>query len=176
MAAPENTQHRPGGALFAMLFLIMALGLLSQLGAETKFSAKTIWSKKLFAQPAFWPAVGVIGMAGFGALHLVLSVLRRTSGTLTEAALWLRPVEYLAWFMVYVFAVPQVGYLAATVIFTTLLALRAGYRSARMLGLAAATGLGIVLIFKTALSVKIPGGAIYEHLQDALRNFMIVNF
>ena len=78
--------------------------------------------------------------------------------------------------MVYVFAVPQIGYLLATVIFVTLMALRVGYRGPRMLGIAAATGLGIVLIFKTALSVKIPGGAVYEHLPDALRNFMIVNF
>ena len=45
-----------------------------------------------------------------------------------------------------------------------------------MLGAAAFTGLGIVLVFKAALSVKIPGGAIYEYLPDTLRNFLIVNF
>ena len=58
----------------------------------------------------------------------------------------------------------------------TALAFRAGYRGPRMLCAAALTGLSIVLIFKTTLSVKIPGGAIYEYLPDIFRNFMIVNF
>jgi len=38
------------------------------------------------------------------------------------------------------------------------------------------TGLSIVLIFKTFLEVKIPGGAIYEFLPNTLRSFMILNF
>jgi hypothetical protein len=38
------------------------------------------------------------------------------------------------------------------------------------------TGLFIVLIFKTFLEVKIPGGAIYEFLPNTLRSFMILNF
>ena len=33
-----------------------------------------------------------------------------------------------------------------------------------------------VLVFKSMLSVKIPGGEIYEYLPAALRNFMILNF
>jgi hypothetical protein len=36
--------------------------------------------------------------------------------------------------------------------------------------------LSIVLVFKTFLEVKIPGGIIYEYLPDTLRNFMILNF
>lgn len=176
MSDPAKSEHRPGAVIFAAIFLAASVLLLNQLGAETKFSAKTIWSKKIFAQPAFWPAVGVGGMVLFGMLHLIVAWIKRQSGEAGEAAFWLRPLEYLAWFMVYVFAVPQIGYLLATVIFMVTLAFRAGYRGARMLGMAGLAGLGIVLIFKTALSVKIPGGAIYEVLPDALRNFMIVNF
>lgn len=173
MSAQGDKTGRPGSFVFAVLFLLASLFLLSQLGSETAFSARG----KLFAQPRFWPAVGVIGMAVFGGLHLLGQVRqRRGGGHLWEAGNWLRSVEYLIWFMVYVFAVPVIGYLPATLIFTVALAFRAGYRSKRMLGAAALTGLCVVLAFKSMLSVKIPGGAVYEHLPDAIRSFVIINF
>lgn len=158
--------------LFAAAFLIASLILLSQLGAETKFSAKG----QMFAQPRFWPAVGVIGMVVFGAAYLVETYRGRVPTSGVEPLIWLRAVEYFVWFMAYVIAVPIIGYLAASICFTVLLALRLGYRSARHLGLAAGVGIAVVLVFKTGLSVKIPGGAVYEYLPDALRNVMIVNF
>ncbi len=56
------------------------------------------------------------------------------------------------------------------------MAVRQGYRSSRYLVAAALLGLAIVVVFKTGLSVKIPGGALYEYLPGGLRNFMILNF
>ena len=76
--------------------------------------------------------------------------------------------------MVYVWAVPIIGYLLATLLFAMLLSLRMGYRGVMQIGGAAAVGIAIVVVFKSFLGVKIPGGAIYEYLPDALRNFMIV--
>lgn len=167
-----------GGALFALLFLVLALILLTRIGTEVKFSPKGA----LFAQPGFWPAVGLCGMAVFGAIHCA-GALRRVfgregmiAGELAAGAGWLRALEYFLWFMAYVFAAPVAGYLATTVAFMALLVLRAGYRGGRPVAAAAAVGLAIVLIFKTALGVKIPGGAVYEHLPDALSSFMLVNF
>ncbi len=176
MSEPTKSEHRPGAFIFAAIFLVAAALLLSQLGDQTKFSSKTWLTKKMFAQPAFWPGVAVVGMTVFGALHLFNAWRKRMAGEVAETAYWLRPLEYLAWFMAYVFVVPLVGYLLATTVFMVVLAFRAGYRGWRMLGAAFLTGLSIVLIFKTALSVKIPGGALYEHLPDTLRNFMILNF
>lgn len=169
----ENSAFRKGALLFALIFLAISLFLLSQLGAETKFSSRG----KLFAQPAFWPAVGVIGMTLFGAAHVALNwrgAKWRTEGA--EVLIWFRPLEYLAYFMVYVFATPTIGYLPASIIFTGFLAVRVGYRSAKMIGLAACVGALIVIIFKTFLSVKIPGGAFYDYLPDSIRLFAIVNF
>lgn len=205
--------------MFALLFVILAVFLVSQLGEQAKFSSKG----KLFAQPAFWPGVGVIGMAVFGCLHLLATLLttRRErgqrslqkqsaeqhdakqnqavsghhshvaegdqtngdinrpgliSGEFKEAAGWLLALEYLAWFMAYVYITPIVGYLAATLVFLVLLTLRVGYRDRRMMIAAVVVAFVIVLVFKSFLGVKIPGGAVYEYLPDALRSFMIINF
>jgi hypothetical protein len=45
-----------------------------------------------------------------------------------------------------------------------------------MMTYAACIGFSIVVIFKSFLEVKIPGGAIYELLPNALRSFFILNF
>ena len=168
-AAPEG---RPGAAAFAAAFLLISLFLLSQLTAETRFSA----GGKLFAQPRFWPAIGVAGMSLFGIFHLWSAWKARRGDGLAEATVWLRALEYFAWFMAYVAAVPIGGYLLSTVLFTVLLALRQGYGAVRQLAAAALLGAGIVLVFKTALAVKIPGGALYDWLPSGLRSFMILNF
>ncbi len=172
MSSSRASKSHPGSLVFAILFVAFAGFLVTQLSSETKFSSKG----QLFAQPRFWPAVGVIGMIGFGLAHLWHQRWNRLSGELGETVIWLRALEYLGWFMIYVTAVPIIGYLAATILFTTGLAFRQGYRNREQLGLAAGLGLSIVLIFKTGLAVKIPGGAIYEYLPSALRNFMIVYF
>ena len=165
---------RAGHAAFVALFLLAALVLLSQLGAQTKFSAKGA----LVAQPRFWPGVGVLGMCSFGALHLLLlwRGRDRAPGLLVELAQWARACEYLGWFMVYVWTVPLLGYLPTTLLFTPALAFRLGFRSARALTLSLLLGLAIVFVFKTGLSVRIPGGLLYETLPDGLRNLMIVYF
>ena len=172
----DDLFHRPGGVVFAGLFLAIAVLLFSQIGSEAKFSAKAWGTKKMFAQPGFWPGLGVTGMCLFGAMHAIAAFNRRAGKDVFEAVQWLRALEYLAWFMAYVWAVPIIGYLPATLIFMGALAVRAGYRNRRVILAALATGLAIVLVFKTALSVKIPGGALYEHLPDALRSIAILNF
>jgi len=147
--------------------------LVSQIPTQVQWFKGT----KLFAQPAFWPVVSLTGMLVFGALHFATRVrkddMRRDWA---EAAFWLRSVEYVVWFMIYVHSVPVIGYLLASVIFAPALAYRQGYRSARMVLAAVGMALVTVLFFKTFLSVRIPGGAIYEYLPSAARSFMITYF
>lgn len=163
---------KPGEIAFVLIFFLFSAFLLTQLGEQAKFSARG----KFFAQPAVWPGIGVIGMTVFGGLHLLTRFKHRVGGTGAEVILWLRALEYVAWFMVYVLAVPQLGYLPCTVVFTVLLALRMGYRKPSTLMWAGLSGVIIVVVFKSLLKVKIPGGAVYEVLPDALRNVMIVYF
>jgi hypothetical protein len=172
MSNPIDTKQRAGGVLFAVAFLACSALLLSQITSQTKFSS----NGQLFAQPRFWPGVGVVGMVVFGTLHLIHTWRARVGGDWAEGLVWLQVLEFFVWFMIYVWAVPVIGYLLATILFTCLLAARKGYRSLKWQITAALTAICIVLIFKTGLSVKIPGGAIYEYLPNGLRSFMILNF
>jgi hypothetical protein len=91
-------------------------------------------------------------------------------------AFWFRALEYVVWFLAYVMMVPRLGYLPSSIIFAIILTLRLGYRSPRMLLSAAVFGISVVLIFKTFLQVKVPGGAVYEYLPTAARSFMLTYF
>ncbi len=163
--------RRPGDVVFAAFFLVVSLLLLSQLGNETKWVQGT----RGFAQPAFWPAVGLVGMSLFACLHFLGTVLPSGGkGHVRETVFWFRSLEYAIWFMAYVWIVPLIGYLPATLFFVVCLALRNGYRDPPMLLKAAGMGVVIVVVFKGLLSVKIPGGQLYEHLPDGMRNFMLL--
>lgn len=163
---------KPGATLFMIGFCVVSIVLMLYLGDQTKFSAKG----KFFAQPRVWPAIGVIGMLVFSTLHIIQRMGVRVPGSVAEAGLWLRGLEYFAWFMVYVWVVPRLGYLPTTILFTMALAIRAGYRKPTTILAAAGMGVAIVVVFKTLLGVKIPGGAAYEYLPDAIRNVFILNF
>lgn len=166
-------ERRKGDLVFAVIFMAFSIFLLSQIGNETHWGRKA----KLVAQPYFWPIVSLAGMVFFAVLHFLGSILSpRIPGRLQEIGFWLRALEYVAWFLVYVWLVPVIGYLPATLVFMPLLAFRMGYRDKKMLLTAAGIGFAIVLLFKTFLAVKIPAGEWYEYLPDAIRSFMMLNF
>ncbi len=162
---------RRGQLLFVLTFLTLSVLLLSQIGTQTAWVKKT----DFFAQPRFWPAVGVGGMVLFTALHLWRLPFRRIERTdLREALRWAAALEYTLWFMGYVVLVPLIGYLPVTLVFVPLLAWRMGYRSPQMRAISAGFAVFIVLFFKGVLAVRIPGAALYEYLPDAWRSFAIL--
>ena len=159
--------------MFAIGFLMLALFLLVNLGDQTTWVKRT----KLAAQPAFWPTVAVIGMSVFGALHLLSSAISpRIWGRLEEVTFWIKSFEYALWFMIYVMAVPYLGYLPSTIVFCVTLTLRLGYRGTTPILAAIGAAIAIVVLFKTFLQVKVPGGKIYEMLPDGARAFMLTYF
>lgn len=167
--------RQTGDTSFGAACLLFSLFLFSQMWSQT------VWQPggNFAAQPGFWPRLAVIGMVVCATANLYSSfadarALERLTGIGEELFLWARSIEFALWFMAYVFATPVIGYLAATIVFATALALRAGYRSVRALLAAAAAGIAIVVLFKSFLQVKIPGGAIYEVFPDGLRNFFIL--
>lgn len=163
--------RRPGDFVIALLSVLFALFLALSLPYQTTWVART----KLFAQPAFWPAVAVGLMVAFSIMHLIGALVsERIPGRLQEVKEWLKATEFVFWFMGYVFLVPYLGYLPMTLAFTMLLTLRLGYRGTVWMGAAAALSVAVILLFKGLLQVKIPSGAIYEYLPaGALRTFVM---
>lgn len=162
-----------GQALFAIVFVVAAALLLSQLGNETRWMKGT----KFFAQPRFWPAVSVIGMFVFGGLHLWKLPRRGFARVdVTEWIIWFKAIEFVFWFLAYVVLVPIFGYLPMTIVLMLALSYRLGYRSSFMMWVSVSFAVAVVLIFKGFLGVKIPGGMVYEYLPGALRTFFILNF
>ena len=162
--------RRPGDMFFAMFSLALSLFLLWQLPYETTWVKRT----KLFAQPAFWPAIAIGFMTLFSSLHLLGALVSaRIPGRWTEVLYWLRSIEFAVWLMAYVFAAPILGYLPSTILFCVTLSYRMGYRTSRGLLASAGFAVIVVVVFKTFLQVKLPAGMIYEYLPDGLRGFML---
>jgi putative tricarboxylic transport membrane protein len=165
--------HHPAEIIFGALAFLSAVFLLSQIPAQTSWFENT----PFVSQPGFWPVISIVGMTVFGAAELWFSWRRHRRSQSEEIQIeilcWARGLEYLVWFMVYVWVVPILGYLPTTVLFCVTLTWRLRYWSPRVLLSAALTAVVIVVVFKAFLSVRIPGGAVYEFLPAALRNFMI---
>jgi hypothetical protein len=159
--------------VFAWFLLIVSLFLLTQITDQTTWRDGT----KLFAQPRFWPTVSLGGMAFFSGLHLLGSALsERIEGRWQEVWTWISSLEYAGWFIAYALAVPYTGYLLTTVVFAVALTVRAGYRRAKMLIIAALSAIVIVVLFKSLLHVNLPSGLIYNALPDGLRQIMLTYF
>ena len=165
--------RRPGDLVFAILALAFSVFLALSLPSQTTWGS----SGGLLSQPAFWPYAAVYTMLVFSVLHVVSSLVSPPlEGRWREVGFWLRAVEYAGWFLVYVVIVPILGYLPATVIFAVALTFRVGYRTGTPLLWAAVTGVVVVVVFRSFLQVKVPGGALYEYLPGALRSFMLTYF
>lgn len=162
--------RRPGDLVFALLFFILSISLLSQLGDQSPWNG----TRNLFSQPAFWPTVSLVAMTLFAGLHLITSAMsQRIEGRWSEVWQWVRSAEYAGWFLLYVAAVPALGYLPASIIAAGLLGLRVGYRTRGKLVSLIVSAVVIVVVFRGFLQVKIPPGALYDHLPDSIRLFML---
>jgi hypothetical protein len=151
--------------------LALSLLLLSQIGGQT------VWvedADSFAAQPRFWPGVAIVTMCVAFGLHLLRMQRRRPNrADRDETRRWLRPFEFVVWFMVFVYAVPLIGFLPMSVAFACALTWRLGYRDWRMLLVAAVFAVVTVVVFKGFLGVRIPGAALYELLPAGPRGFFL---
>ena len=153
--------RRPGDFVISLVSFLFALGLLVAMPNQVTW----VEGQPLYAQPAFWPTVAVIAMVGFSGLHLLgAMVSTRIRGRTQEILYWLKSLEFAVWFIAYVLIVPKIGYLPATILFTTALTFRLGYRRWTWFAGAVVFSVAVVIIFKGFLQVKIPAGDIYSLL------------
>ncbi|MEM9603063.1 MAG: tripartite tricarboxylate transporter TctB family protein [Pseudomonadota bacterium] len=165
--------RRPGDLVFGLAFLVFAVFIVYSLPTEATLSGRG----SLFAKPAFYVHVAAYAMLLFAVLHVFSSLVSEAlEGRWREVWLWLRSIEYAVWFLAYVVIAPVLGYLLATLVFTLSLTVRLGYRSRRALALTAFFSVCVVVVFKSFLQVKVPGGQLYEYLPSALRTLMLTYF
>lgn len=172
----NRSQYHPGDLAFAILLVLIAGTLLVLIPEETKWFNKL----PLLKQPRFWPAMAIAGMSVFALGYLIAIWLRvkREQANVREESdeilAWLRPLEFVAYFLIYVYMVPVMGYLFATLAFFLLMTFRAGYREKKMFAVAVLVAVIVVVIFKSLLQVKIGPGMWYEMLPQDMANFFIV--
>jgi hypothetical protein len=165
-----------GQRIFAICVLLIAITLLFFADTELK------WKKgaSFHLQSGFWSVLALSGMVFFAVLQLLQRPWKLARPAYFDwwqwARLWFGPIEYLVYFLIYVYLVPWLGYLPSTLLVFPLLVLRAGYSSRKYLVLSWIVGIVIVVLFKTLLQVKIPGGELYALFPDALRNFLVLRF
>ncbi|MBF9042701.1 tripartite tricarboxylate transporter TctB family protein [Rhodobacterales bacterium HKCCE4037] len=161
-----------GQVIFVIAAFVVSLLLLSQIGTQTEWNDN---ARTIAAQPRLWPAIALAVMVVSFGLHWRLMRRRRPNGLdWIEVKRWVEPLEYLGWFIVYVLAVPRLGFLPMSLVLACALTWRLGYRSRTALILAALFAVAVTAIFKGFLGVNIPGGQIYDLLPDSIRSFFLV--
>ena len=167
---PHVDGPRPGQIAFALGFVAVSVLLLALIFDQTTWVERA----GLAAQPRFWPAVGLGTMVLAGALHLWRLPWRHsTPDDRAELRRWVAVLEHVGWFMGYALLVPVIGYLPATCLFVPLLCWRLGYRRPAIFLAAILFAVAVVVLFKGLLSVRIPGGALYDLLPAGLRRVFI---
>ena len=161
-----------GQVVFVIAGFLVAVFLLSQIASQTEWNAN---ARNIAAQPRLWPAVALLVMVVSFGLHWRL-MRRRQPNALDwiEVRRWVEPLEFLGWFLLYVFTVPRLGFLPMSLVFACALTWRLGYRSRTALTCAVAFAFAITALFKGFLGVNIPGGQIYEFLPGSVRTFFLV--
>ena len=161
-----------GQVVFAVASLVISLFLLSQIANQTEWNEN---ARNIAAQPRLWPAIALTTMVIGFALHWWLMKQRRPNPRdWIEVHRWAEPVEYLLWFLAYVFAVPRLGFLPMSLLVACALTWRLGYRNKGAMWAAAGFAIAVTALFKGFLGVNIPGGQIYEFLPGSVRTFFLV--
>ncbi|MEX0276834.1 MAG: tripartite tricarboxylate transporter TctB family protein [Ruegeria sp.] len=161
-----------GQVVFVIAGLVLSLLLLSQIGTQTEWSER---ARNIGSQPRLWPAISLAVMVAGFAIHYWLMRRRRPNALdWVETRRWSEPLEYLVWFLIYVAAVPRLGFMPMSILFACTLTYRLGYRHKAALAIAAGFAIAMVVLFKGLLGVNIPGAQIYEFLPDSVRTFFLV--
>lgn len=177
-----------GDLILSILMLGVALFLLWHFGGEGGWDQRDFPQKrvgKILKQQWVGPLMALAILVPSAVLNVWQSYRwtqkperrHRPNQTLFEVLQWVKALEFLAYFIVYSYCVPVLGYLLSTLVFAVFLTTRLGYRKPRMLAYSLGTAMVIVLVFRTFLQIKTPVNIwLYELLPPALETFMKVYF
>jgi hypothetical protein len=178
-ASESDGANRLESTALTVIFAGISGTLLLLLGAATKSgSASADW----WTRPAFAPSVAlsVLVAANLLTLWRELSDLRARPPSVQERAEawdcftgWLRPVEFLAYYAAYVWAIQHVGYFVGSLAFVSWLLYRVGLRQGRWLLWGALFCVALIGVFRMGLGVWMPAPAAYDLFPDAVRTALM---
>ena len=182
MTTDAQEPNRIESLALSLIFAGISVALLLAIGVATRpGSSHADW----WTRPALAPGVALGLLAGANLLTLWRRIgdLRASPPTPLEREEardrfgdWLRPVEYLAYFGLYVWAIQHLGYIPASLIFVLGLLARAGLRSPGWMLAGVALVLALMGIFRIGLGVWMPAPELYDRAPDALRTLLIRYF
>lgn len=176
MTDPDEPQaNRLESMALAIAFVAVSVVLLALIGVATRTGqASGGW----WTRPAFAPgvALGVLAAANLITLWRDIADLRAHPASAEEWAEarekmlgWLRPLEFLAYYGIYIYAIQHLGYFPSTLIFVLCLLWRVGLTAPRWI--LAGLGLSVFMIgvFRAGLGVWMPAPEFYDIFPDAIR-------
>lgn len=175
----EDHANRLESLALTLIFTVISIALLATITIATRHGPE---ASGWWTRPALAPGVALALLVFANGLTLWrdLADLRVTPATAAERAEarikilgWLRTIEYLAYFAIYLFALQHLGYFPATLIFILGLLVRTGLRSLNWLIVGVLTSVALVLIFRVGLGVWMPAPEVYDLFPDAMRMALI---
>ena len=175
---PDSTPNRLESLALTLAFTLFSSGLLALLGEATRSNARGGWWTQPWLMPAL--ALGVLALANAITLWREVADLRRNplgdaerADGLRAILNWARPLEYLAYFGAYVWAVQHLGYALSTAVFVIALLWRAGLRQGRWILAGLGLILFMVLVFRVGLGVWMPAPDYYDLFPKEVRTILM---
>jgi hypothetical protein len=177
-AETETPANRLESLALSILFAAVSTGLLALIGVATKSNAKGGWWTQPWLMPGI--ALGLLVAANLITLWREAADLRANPPTDAEKAEgranilgWLRPLEFLGYYALYVYAIQHAGYFPSTLVFVFYLLWRVGLTAPRWQLAGLALVIFMIGVFRMGLGVWMPAPELYELFPDAIRNALL---
>jgi hypothetical protein len=176
MTEPDEPEaNRLESLLLALIFSAVSVALLALIGVATRHgqSSGGWWTRPALAPGA---ALAVLMVANLLTLWRDLADLRARPASAAEwmdardkVFGWLRPVEFLGYFAVYVWAIQHIGYFPSTIVFVLGLLWRVGLTAPRWTLAGFGLAIFMIAVFRAGLGVWMPAPEFYDLFPDDIR-------
>jgi hypothetical protein len=176
MTDPDEPQaNRLESLALALIFAAASVVLLALIGVATKHGqASGGW----WTRPAFFPGVALALLV----LTNIITVWRDVAGlwahppTAAERGEaraqilgWLRPLEFLAYYALYIYAIRHLGYFPATLVFVLFMLWRVGLTTPGWMLAGVGLSLFMIGVFRAGLGVWMPAPEFYDIFPGGIR-------
>lgn len=179
MSAESPEANRLESLLQTVIFAAISAALLAVLFLATKQgSAQAGW----WTRPALAPGValamlvfanGISLWRGTAELRAAPPTAEEWQGARAAVKGWLRPLEFLVYFAVYLWVIHIVGYAGATLAFVLWLLVRVRLRSRGWLLAGCGLVAALILVFRIGLGVWMPAPYLYDLFPEGIREILI---